>query len=363
MLTTILERVSPSRRAQNGALAAMLESEAPGAAAAGPRAVLYHADVDDRELALEDVDVDALDERGLLWIDVCGLDQVESATEVLGLPAGTGTVIAHAPARADVVFDTGYFHVSVIVARRTPLGYEPAPLHIVAGQNWILTVHATPLDFLERFSERIRGDSQLGRLDAAELVAVFLHEHVSSYLQEIEPFEMELERLDFKVMAGRADDDAVLPQLLAVRRRLAHLRRLLAPHRELYSGLARPDFELLSDSESQATFASLDERTERALQALDTTREMIVSSFEIYTTWTAHEANKVMKVLTVASVTLLPPTLLTSVMGMNSLPDALATPQAFAVTLCSMTLLVATVLTTARRRGWIGRSPAPPLNG
>jgi magnesium/cobalt transport protein CorA len=360
MLSTILDRVSPSRRARNGALSAMLESDVPGEAA-GPRVLLYHADADDRELAVEDVDLDALDERGLLWIDVGDLDQVEQATAILGLPPGTGTMIAQTATRADVVFDTAYFHVSAIVANRTPLGYEPAALQIVAGDNWILTVHETPLGFLERFGERIRGDSQLGRLDAAALVAVFLHEHVTSYLQEIEPIEMELERLDFQIMAGRADDDAVLPQLLAIRRRLAHLRRLLAPHRELYGRLARPDFELLADSESQEAFESLDERTERALQALDTTREMIVSSFEIYTTWTAHEANKVMKLLTVASVTLLPPTLLTSIMGMNSLPPVLANPQAFAVTMCVMGLLVATVLTAARRRGWIGRSQAPPL--
>jgi hypothetical protein len=39
----------------------------------------------------------------------------------------------------------------------------------------------------------------------------------------------------------------------------------------------------------------------------------------------------------------------------------LANPQAFAVTMCVMGLLVATVLTAARRRGWIGRSQAPPL--
>jgi magnesium transporter len=80
---------------------------------------------------------------------------------------------------------------------------------------------------------------------------------------------------------------------------------------------------------------------------------MIVSSFDTYTTWTAHETNKVMKLLTVASVTLLPPTLLASVMGMNSLPARLGTSTAFEITLSVMLVLVGTVLAMARRRSWI----------
>jgi magnesium transporter len=321
--------------------------------APGVRVLLYDADGEDRELALDDIDLAALDEKGLLWVDVCGLDQLERATTSLSLAPGTGAAIARSPARADVVFHDGYFHVSVVVPRRTTGVYEPAVLHFVADGNWIVTAHEAPLDFLERFNERIRGDSGLGRLDAAGLVAVFLHEHVASYVRELEPFEVELERLDVQVMAGRADDTAVLQQLVAVRAGVARLRRLLAPHRELYGRLARPDFELLSDSESPEGFTSLAARSEQALQALDAAREMTVSSFEIYTTWTSHETNKVMKMLTVASVALLPPTFLASVMGMNSLPPALSGAPAFATTLGLMLVLLVAVLGAARRRRWI----------
>jgi Mg2+ and Co2+ transporter CorA len=61
----------------------------------------------------------------------------------------------------------------------------------------------------------------------------------------------------------------------------------------------------------------------------------------------------VMRALTVASVTLLPPTLLASVMGMNSLPDVLAGSRAFDATLGTMLVVGATVLAAARHRGWI----------
>lgn len=345
-MLTLLRRMSPS-------VARRPPDADAGSNPAGVRVRLYDADGEDRELSLEAVDLAELDDSGLLWIDVSGLEQMERVAATLDLTPSTAAVIAHAPPRADVAFHSTYVHVTVVVARRTALGFEPTVLHCLAGENWVVTAHETPLDFLERFSEQIRGDSGLGRLNAAELAAVFLNEHVASYLREVEPLEVELESLDLQTMTGRATDDAVLRQLISVRRSLVQLRRLLAPHRVLYGRLSQPDFALLADSDSPEAFASLAERSEQALQALDTTREMILNSFDIYTTWTAHETNKVMRLLTVASVTLLPPTLLASVMGMNSLPQALVSSQAFDVTLGVMLVLTGTVLGLARRRRWI----------
>ncbi|MFL5838884.1 MAG: CorA family divalent cation transporter [Thermoleophilaceae bacterium] len=81
--------------------------------------------------------------------------------------------------------------------------------------------------------------------------------------------------------------------------------------------LATPDFEMLSGSGSMEAFMLLDKRTDQGLQPLEMTREMIASSFEIYTSWTAHRTGKVIKLLTVSSAALLPPTLPASTMGVE----------------------------------------------
>jgi Mg2+ and Co2+ transporter CorA len=327
--------------------------ELPATGGSPVRAFLYDAEADDRRIDLDGIHVRELHDRQLLWIDVGDLDHLDPVAASLGISYDTVRRMTRPLKRAELLFHTDYFHVSVAVATRTLYGYDTATLDCIAGANWILTVHDKPVDFLERFDERIRGDSQLGRLDAPALVATFLHEHVAGFVREIEPFEAELDRLDLEVMTGSVDDEVVFRELVDLRRRLARLRRVFAPHREVYGLLARPDFEMLSDTDSQDGFTSLAERSEQAFQALEATRDMIVSSFEIYTTWTAHGTNKVMKLLTVVSVVLLPPTLLASVMGMNSLPSPLWTGPAFAVTLTVMIVLVATVLAGARRRSWI----------
>jgi magnesium transporter len=319
----------------------------------GARVFLYDAAGEDKRIDLADIRIDELDDRQLLWIDVSSLDQVEALSAHLGIAAETVARMTRTSKRAELIFHTDYFHVSAVVADRTDLGYEPLPLDCLAGANWVLTIHERRVEFLERFDERIRGDSQLGRLDSPGLVATFLQEHVADYMREVEPIELELDRLDLEVLTGSVDDAGVFTRLVNLRRRLSQLRRMFAPHREVYGLLARPDFELLSDTDSHGNFASLADRSEEALATLEMTREMIVSSFDTYTTWTAHETNKVMKLLTVASVTLLPPTLLASVMGMNSLPAPLGTSGAFEITLSVMLVLIACVLATARHRRWI----------
>jgi Mg2+ and Co2+ transporter CorA len=351
MLRTILAHMTMSVASDRGAV--LEQASSSHRDPKGVRVFLYDAENDDRQLGLDEIALDELGEDQLLWIDVSSLDSVSTATARLGLTSATLAYLAGAPTRPTLFFDDSYFHLVVIVAQETPLGYEALALHLIVGENWILTVHRGRTDVLEPFDERIRGDSPLGRLDAPALLATFLHEHVASYLRESEPFEVELDSLDLQVMMGRVDDATVFKQLVGLRRRLGRLRRLLAPHREVYGLLARPDFELLSGSDSMETFASLTERTEQALQQLETTREMIVSSFEIYTTWTAHGTNKVMKLLTVSSVALLPPTLLASTMGMNSLPHGLTSPVAFLITTIAMVGLVVTVLSFARLRGWL----------
>jgi magnesium transporter len=319
----------------------------------GVRVYLYDAEGRDRTLGLDEIDVQELGEHHLLWIDVSDLDSTHDVAGRLGLSPASIARITNGLPRPELLFHDSYFHLVVVLARRTPHGYDPVALHCVVGETWILTAHRTPTEVLDRFDERIRGDSPLGGLDAPALLATFLDEHIASYLRESDPFEVELDRLDLQVLAGRADDDAVFRQLVELRQRVGRLRRLLAPHRELYGLLARPDFEMLSGSDSTEAFARLDQRTDQALQRLETTREMIVSSFEVYTTWTAHGTNKVIKLLTISSVALLPPTLLASVMGMNSLPHTLTAPAAFFITVIAMVLLPMAVLRLASHHGWV----------
>jgi magnesium transporter len=319
------------------------------------RVRLYDADGLDADVRLADVPVGSLGERQLLWIDLGSAerDHVEPVAAALKLPPEAVSLIASPALDPTIRVAQGHFHLVVTAVARTESGYRPVALHCLAGRDWVLTVHREPVPFLDHFTDRILGDSRLGRLTAGDFTAALLDEHVGSYFAELQPFESELDRLDVAVMTRGADEDAVLRQLVALRRRLGKLRRLLTPHREPYALLARPDFAVLVAAGSSESLPAVVERLESAIATLESTREMILGSFDIYTTWTAHGTNKVMKVLTVVSVTLLPPTLLVGIMGMNALPGTFSTTTAFWISIGLVVSLAAVSVAVARLRHWL----------
>jgi magnesium transporter len=313
-------------------------------------AFLYDASRIDRDVSLVEVDVDRLKAEQLLWIDVSDEPGIVSAAASLDLAPETLDVIHETPADPNLFVHEGYVHVMVLTPRAGNPFAPTHALHCLVGTNWVLTVHREPMDFLGRFDERIRGDSDLGKLDSNGFLAAVLQEYVASYLAELRPIEAELDRIDLRAMTGRIDEEALLGELVGTRIRVAKLRRLLEPNREVFALLARSEFAVLAGSNAASDFEALGEFLERALRALEATREMINGSFEIYTTWTAHGTNKVIKRLTVVSVALLPPTLLAGVMGMNSLPTVLVTGPAFWISIAAIAALPVTVLTIARRQ-------------
>jgi magnesium transporter len=318
----------------------------------GTRALLYDAEHSDGQIPFEEVVVDRLTDAQLLWIDVLGLEALARVASAFGLADETVATI-RAPSGPPAVFvQDRYVHI-VVVTPSNGVGEEPHMLHCLVGANWVVTVHRDPIGFLAQFDERIRADSDLGKIDGNGFLAAILKEHVASYLAELRPIEAELERIDIRSMTGRISEEGLLRELVGTRLWLAKLRRLLEPHRELYARLAGSEFAVLSGSQSESEFESLSEFLERTLQSIETTREMIVGSFEIYTTWTAHGTNQLMKRLTFVSVILLPPTLLAGIMGMNSLPTLLSSGAAFWLTTTAMACLVLTILTLARLRDWV----------
>ncbi len=319
-----------------------------------PRVFLYDAGPDDGHISIHDVDVGALTAEQLLWVDVSGDRDVGPAAVALGLRPESVRALNDSPTKPALFTHDGYVHLIVIAPGKDDAGTHAAHLlHCFAGSNWILTVHRQPIELLGDFDERMRGNTNAGKIDSHGFLAAILHDHVASYLSELRPIEADLDRLDLRTMTGRIDDEELLRALVATRLRLAKLRRLLEPHREVYPLLAQSELAVLSGSSAASDFETLTSLLERTLQAMETTREMIVGSFEIYTTWTAHATNKVMKRLTVASVTILPPTLLAGIMGMNSLPAALSSTLAFWISTAAMSSLALATITLAWLRHWV----------
>ena len=85
--------------------------------------------------------------------------------------------------------------------------------------------------------------------------------------------------------------------------------------RETFAALARPDMAL--HEELGEPWPGITDRLDRALDAVENLRDLLLGTFEIYMGRTAQDANDTMKVLTLLSAVLLPGVVLAGVMGMN----------------------------------------------
>jgi Mg2+ and Co2+ transporter CorA len=128
---------------------------------------------------------------------------------------------------------------------------------------------------------------------------------------------------------------------------------MLTPHREVYAELIRPDFLPQLDEREERALAAASKRLERAVDAIANAREMLIGTFDVHMTRTAQRTNEIMKVLTLASVILLPSVVLAGVMGMNFKVEIFDNPDLFWVVIGIMAVLAIGTVVAARWRNWL----------
>ena len=238
----------------------------------------------------------------------------------------------------------------VVQAPGERLGDEPRRLRVVVGEEWVVTCHREPLRFLEEHRTAIQDQREVGRLTPVEFLVSILDWHVDAFFAAAVALEEEVDELDDAALRTEAD---LLRRLVEMRRRIARVRRMLSPHREVYAELARPDFLAGSEDREREALHAVAARLDRAGDAIANAREMLIGTFDVHMTRTAQRTNDVMKILTLASVILLPAVVLAGIMGMNFRVSFFDNPDMFWVVLAIMAVLAGGTVIAARWRGWL----------
>ncbi len=316
------------------------------------RATHYDAQGDDRELDLDDPKAFRVDKNRLLWIDIEGRDRAElgRAASAAGLEREALQRLSRVDRRARilrlperVVLTLGAVDPEDDEARRRELD-------IVVGANHVITVHDDPLVALDGFRSEIGQEQLVGKLDAAEFTAGLIDSVITAYFRQIERIERDIDALDEMAVLSR-DADSFLDTVLALRRRIARLRRALAPNREALLPLERPDFALREDLGE--VWPGIVQRLERAIDGVENARDLLLGSFDLYLGRASQRTNDVMKVLTLVSAIALPGIVLAGVMGMNFKLPFFENENNFFLVLLAMVLFAGGILGVARLRRWI----------
>jgi Mg2+ and Co2+ transporter CorA len=296
----------------------------------------------------------------LLWIDLedVGASGLAEVCGALGMGDAGFTTVAGGSTLPRTEEREGQLHVVAIAvsdAERDP-DLEEIPVECFVGSNWVVTIHAVGVAALDEFRDTARGEGEVGTIDGPSFLAMLLEWVVASYVRAFDEVEESLEEFDLDAMTRAARDQrAQIEVLVRARRRVGRLRRSLAPHRELFSALSHSELEALSSTESAERFSVLTSRLDVALGGARDTKESIASSYDLLLVRTEHRTNEIVKVLTLASILLLPGALLAGIAGMNVnfSVSTFARSAVFWGVLVMIIAIAASALVVARNRDWI----------
>jgi magnesium transporter len=290
----------------------------------------------------------------LLWVDVDrhSEDDAHRVAEAFGLDSATRECLADSKDRAIFKDHGRYIHVTTYAPDENDEG-ELIALECVVGENWVVTAHDVPIPVLEEFASRVSGSGDTGSLDGPGFLAALLEWVLGAYSAAFERIEQRLEEFDIEAMRGEGEAEQDIERLIQMRREVGKLRRALAAHRSALVSLTHPELEALGDNDSGERFASLLTRFESTVQEARDAREAIVGSFDVLIARGGHRTNEIMKVLTLASVILLPGALIAGVMGMNFKVGLFDEPMLFWAVLAVIVAIAPFTLVFARLRRWI----------
>jgi magnesium transporter len=182
------------------------------------------------------------------------------------------------------------------------------------GRNYLLTIH----DGHSRSIAKVKGMCDQHERLLAEGPVALLHRIIDSmvdnYRPEIEGLETHMNTLEDAAILGRSGD--LVRDILALKRDLAALRRIVIPQRDAVGRLARREFPTIGD-EMAYRFRDVYDQLVRLSDEASLFQDRITGILDAHLSSISNRLNTVMKVLTVMSTIFLPLTVLTGMWGMN----------------------------------------------
>ncbi len=196
---------------------------------------------------------------------------------------------------------------------------EVQELDIIAGTNFLITGHYKIIQSLNSIFEEClksekakRGHFKKG---IGYLLFLILKKSLKEKLVEIDEIENEIDLLEKEISAGKKSE--IIKRASLLKTKIIDFWRIIGPQRLIFESLKNTAPKLFG-LDSQAYYFSLF-RTYREIEdTIKNSKETIESLEETCHILVTFNLNEIMKILTIFSALLLPPTLLASIWGMNT---------------------------------------------
>jgi magnesium transporter len=295
--------------------------------------------------------------RGVRWIDVRGLHQLE-IIEDIGKQFKLHPLLLEDIVNTDQrpKLDDYRDYLSVVLKmlyRERPEDHvHVEQVTIILGPHYVISFQENGSDVFDAVRERLRtGKGRIRTMGADYLLYSLVDAIVDHYFVILETQGESIETLEEELLRNPTPE--ILRVIHAVKHELLFLRRAVWPLREVINGLQRGESALVRD----ATRVYLRDVYDHAVQVIDsieTFREMVSSMLDVYLSSISYRTNAVMKVLTIITTIFMPLTFIAGVYGMNFkyMPE-LEWRWAYPVALFVMAAIAFFMLVFFRKKHWL----------
>jgi magnesium transporter len=298
------------------------------------------------------------------WLNLAGTADtatVAAVGEAFGLHPLVLEDIVHAQQRPKVeVFGA---HVFVVVQMVSPLppadgdgaangGWETEQVSFVLGPGLLLSFQPDATDVFDPVRERLRSTAGRVRARGADyLLYALLDLVVDSLFGILETVGDRIE--DLEDAAVERPSSGVQVQIAVLRREMSMLRRSVWPLREVLAVLQREDTPHIHAT-TRPYLRDVYDHIVQVVDVIESLRDVLASTLDLYLSVLSTRQNEVMKVLTVLGTVFLPLTFLTGLYGMNfdHMPE-LHWRYGYPALLAVMAAVVTGALAYFRRRRWL----------
>ena len=229
-----------------------------------------------------------------------------------------------------------------------------AELDLFLGPDYLITLPNIPLPPLSAMFERYREKPDLRQEVFSKGSGYLLYKIVDTGVDASFPMlrktGLKLERLEDDIFEGRSSE--IVRDLSEAKQEIINFRKIVRPQRAVLRDLERTKQRYLQD-ELEIYFDDISDAAERIWDTLENYKEVIEGLESTNESVLSHRLNDSFRILTAASVILLPLTLIASIFGMNVHFPGEGESITFFAILGLMASVLLGLVVLFRRRGWL----------
>lgn len=302
------------------------------------------------------------DETNVIWADFRGVtkEEVESTRDVLlnvfkfhPLTVEDCLETRNQP-KVEAFPDYLYFIVHGIKPEvTTSVNFATKEMDGYLGKNFVVTFHAERFLSVKLVKQQIRSSPFAFQRGAAYLLHQILDQLVDLYMPIVDDYDSYINRLEERVFLMRKGNNAILEEIMDLRRSVARLKRISARQLEVLYRMSHAEFPQIPEN-VLPFYRDVHDHLVRISDLSESYRDLVSGLFDIHFSIVANRTNDVMKVMTIFSAIMLPLSVIAGIYGMNfeNMPE-LKTKYGYFATLGVMALVAGGLLIYFWRKGWL----------